>query len=58
MLQDNVRDWDVEQDFRIRSLNIEFLCTKFFLLYGKHHFRWNGGLWLAEKHFQLSIIFP
>jgi hypothetical protein len=28
------------------------------LLYGKHHFRWNGGLWLAEKHFQRSIIFP
>jgi hypothetical protein len=22
------------------------------LLYGKHHFRQNGGLWLAEKHFQ------
>jgi hypothetical protein len=28
------------------------------LLYGKHHFRLNGRLWLAEKHFQRSIIFP
>jgi hypothetical protein len=27
------------------------------LLYGKHQFRWNGGLWLAVKHFQRSNIF-
>ena len=26
--------------------------NKQYLLYGKHHFRWNGGPWLAEKHFQ------
>jgi hypothetical protein len=22
----------------------------FFIIYGKHHFQWNGWLWLAEKY--------